>query len=214
MPQPSLGAVRHPAQAPGGRAAGHQGSAAAGAAVRNCLLRCERCGQVNQPGQDRVLAGAERHQGHDCGLRHIQVGRWGKGVEEVQVGKSVGKSITWLRSRIDWGRMASRSRLQPATHCGVQLKCDNWGYLCGAGSTLGQEGRTVRVWKLPQGPLYIRYIPVLDLRSHCMPYCMLQRLRAGAVEQLKTHCARLKVPLYERGYEKDPAKVRGSKQEE
>lgn len=31
--------------------------------------------------------------------------------------------------------------------------------------------------------------------------------RAGAVEQLKTHCARLKVPLYERGYEKDPAKV-------
>ncbi|KAJ9525645.1 hypothetical protein QJQ45_003328 [Haematococcus lacustris] len=31
--------------------------------------------------------------------------------------------------------------------------------------------------------------------------------RAGAVEQLKTHCTRLKVPLYERGYEKDPAKV-------
>ncbi|GAX77841.1 hypothetical protein CEUSTIGMA_g5283.t1 [Chlamydomonas eustigma] len=31
--------------------------------------------------------------------------------------------------------------------------------------------------------------------------------RAGAVEQLKTHCARLGVPLYERGYEKDPAKV-------
>lgn len=31
--------------------------------------------------------------------------------------------------------------------------------------------------------------------------------RAGAVEQLKTHCGRLKVPLYERGYEKDPAKV-------
>lgn len=31
--------------------------------------------------------------------------------------------------------------------------------------------------------------------------------RAGAVEQLKTHCARLSVPLYERGYEKDPAKV-------
>ena len=31
--------------------------------------------------------------------------------------------------------------------------------------------------------------------------------RAGAVEQLKTHCARLAVPLYERGYEKDPAKV-------
>lgn len=30
---------------------------------------------------------------------------------------------------------------------------------------------------------------------------------AGAVEQLKTHCARLRVPLYERGYEKDPAKV-------
>lgn len=31
--------------------------------------------------------------------------------------------------------------------------------------------------------------------------------RAGAVEQLKTHCTRLNVPLYERGYEKDPAKV-------
>lgn len=32
-------------------------------------------------------------------------------------------------------------------------------------------------------------------------------LDIGAVEQLKTHCARLGVPLYERGYEKDPAKV-------
>ena len=31
--------------------------------------------------------------------------------------------------------------------------------------------------------------------------------RAGAVEQLKTHAARLQVPLFERGYEKDPAKV-------
>lgn len=31
--------------------------------------------------------------------------------------------------------------------------------------------------------------------------------RSGAVEQLKTHCGRLQVPLYERGYEKDPAKV-------
>ncbi|GAB4818620.1 hypothetical protein N2152v2_005666 [Parachlorella kessleri] len=31
--------------------------------------------------------------------------------------------------------------------------------------------------------------------------------RSGAVEQLKTHCNRLQVPLYERGYEKDPAKV-------
>lgn len=31
--------------------------------------------------------------------------------------------------------------------------------------------------------------------------------RSGAVEQLKTHCTRLGVPLYERGYEKDPAKV-------
>eukprot|EP00775_Hariotina_reticulata_P009471 gene9471-9636_t len=31
--------------------------------------------------------------------------------------------------------------------------------------------------------------------------------RAGAVEQLKTHAVRLGVPLYERGYEKDPAKV-------
>ena len=31
--------------------------------------------------------------------------------------------------------------------------------------------------------------------------------RSGAVEQLKTHCVRLGAPLYERGYEKDPAKV-------
>jgi hypothetical protein len=31
--------------------------------------------------------------------------------------------------------------------------------------------------------------------------------RAGAVEQLRTHCARLDVPLFERGYEKDPANV-------
>jgi len=31
--------------------------------------------------------------------------------------------------------------------------------------------------------------------------------RSGAVEQLKTHCARLGVPLYEKGYEKDPARV-------
>lgn len=31
--------------------------------------------------------------------------------------------------------------------------------------------------------------------------------RSGAVEQLKTHCARLGVPLFERGYEKDPARV-------
>ena len=27
------------------------------------------------------------------------------------------------------------------------------------------------------------------------------------MEQLKTHAARLRVPLFERGYEKDPAKV-------
>ena len=31
--------------------------------------------------------------------------------------------------------------------------------------------------------------------------------RAGAVEQLRTHCTRLNVPLFERGYEKDPAAV-------
>ncbi len=31
--------------------------------------------------------------------------------------------------------------------------------------------------------------------------------RSGAVEQLRTHCNRLSIPLYERGYEKDPAKV-------
>ena len=27
------------------------------------------------------------------------------------------------------------------------------------------------------------------------------------MEQLRTHCNRLSIPLYERGYEKDPAKV-------
>jgi len=31
--------------------------------------------------------------------------------------------------------------------------------------------------------------------------------RAGAVEQLRTHCQRLGIPLYERGYEKDPAVI-------
>jgi len=31
--------------------------------------------------------------------------------------------------------------------------------------------------------------------------------RAGAVEQLRTHCQRLQIPLFEKGYEKDPAKV-------
>ncbi|CAG9463108.1 unnamed protein product [Pedinophyceae sp. YPF-701] len=31
--------------------------------------------------------------------------------------------------------------------------------------------------------------------------------RSGAVEQLRTHCHRLDVPLFERGYEKDPAQV-------
>ena len=31
--------------------------------------------------------------------------------------------------------------------------------------------------------------------------------RAGAVEQLRTHCNRLGVPLYERGYQKDPAVI-------
>lgn len=31
--------------------------------------------------------------------------------------------------------------------------------------------------------------------------------RSGAVEQLRTHCTRLQIPLFERGYEKDPAKV-------
>lgn len=31
--------------------------------------------------------------------------------------------------------------------------------------------------------------------------------RSGAVEQLRTHCNRLNIPLYERGYEKDPARV-------
>ena len=31
--------------------------------------------------------------------------------------------------------------------------------------------------------------------------------RAGAVQQLRTHCKRLDVPLFERGYEKDPSAV-------
>lgn len=44
----------------------------------------------------------------------------------------------------------------------------------------------------------------------CTPQVMIaacDTFRSGAVEQLKTHCGRLGVPLYERGYEKDPAKV-------
>lgn len=31
--------------------------------------------------------------------------------------------------------------------------------------------------------------------------------RSGAVEQLRTHCKRLGVPLFEKGYSKDPAEV-------
>lgn len=31
--------------------------------------------------------------------------------------------------------------------------------------------------------------------------------RSGAVEQLKTHCNRIGVPLYDRGYDKDPTNV-------
>lgn len=31
--------------------------------------------------------------------------------------------------------------------------------------------------------------------------------RSGAVEQLKTHCNRLGVPLFDRGYDKDPTNV-------
>lgn len=31
--------------------------------------------------------------------------------------------------------------------------------------------------------------------------------RSGAVEQLKTHCNRLGVPLYDRGYDRDPTNV-------
>ena len=31
--------------------------------------------------------------------------------------------------------------------------------------------------------------------------------RAGAVEQLKQHSRKLDIPLFERGYEKDPAAV-------
>lgn len=44
-----------------------------------------------------------------------------------------------------------------------------------------------------------------DLAQVMMAAC--DTFRAGAVEQLKTHCSRLQIPLFERGYEKDPAKV-------
>ena len=49
----------------------------------------------------------------------------------------------------------------------------------------------------PTGPLHLPQVMI----AACDTF------RSGAVEQLKTHCARLNVPLYERGYEKDPAKV-------
>lgn len=52
---------------------------------------------------------------------------------------------------------------------------------------------------------------VEQLKAHCMStsfsLTFTDTIVSGAVEQLKTHCNRLKVPLYERGYEKDPAKV-------
>lgn len=47
----------------------------------------------------------------------------------------------------------------------------------------------------------------LSLFVMCCHFANCGNYLAGAVEQLKTHCARLRVPLYERGYEKDPAKV-------
>lgn len=37
--------------------------------------------------------------------------------------------------------------------------------------------------------------------------CACDTFRAGAVEQLKTHCKCLDIPLYERGYGKDPAEI-------
>ena len=43
--------------------------------------------------------------------------------------------------------------------------------------------------------------------KHSVMIAACDTFRSGAVEQLKTHCARLGVSLYERGYEKDPAKV-------
>ena len=33
--------------------------------------------------------------------------------------------------------------------------------------------------------------------------------RSGAVEQLQTHCQRLQIPLFTKGYAKDPAQVKG-----
>ena len=51
---------------------------------------------------------------------------------------------------------------------------------------------------------------VQQVNRACMSQVMIaacDTFRSGAVEQLKTHCNRLNIPLYERGYEKDPAKV-------
>ena len=46
------------------------------------------------------------------------------------------------------------------------------------------------------------------LQHDCSPMiAACDTFRAGAVEQLRTHCKRLGVPLFERGYEKDPANV-------
>jgi signal recognition particle GTPase len=43
---------------------------------------------------------------------------------------------------------------------------------------------------------------ILTLRLYKLQTC-----RSGAVEQLKTHCNRLGVPLFDRGYDKDPTNV-------
>lgn len=42
---------------------------------------------------------------------------------------------------------------------------------------------------------------------HSLMIAACDSFRAGAVEQLKRHCAALDVPLYERGYEKDPVSI-------
>jgi signal recognition particle receptor subunit alpha len=44
-------------------------------------------------------------------------------------------------------------------------------------------------------------IPVQVMIAACDTF------RAGAVEQLKQHSRKLDIPLFERGYEKDPAAV-------
>lgn len=47
----------------------------------------------------------------------------------------------------------------------------------------------------------------LDANNLSVLVAACDTFRAGAVEQLRTHCQRLGIPLYERGYERDPAMI-------